>query len=264
MKVCHFDSIPAQAVEKDGARGCSVRWLVDASDGAPNFAMRYFEIAPGGVTPRHRHDYEHEVFVLDGEGVVYEGDQEHSLRTRRRDLCRPAGCPSIPQHRCRAAEIHLPRSQLGDTSDDAHGAGVRRATGRGEPMNPPSVSTVLAVAAGGAVGSVLRYFVQWGMFRWWGTRFPYGTLLVNVLGCLALGGLAGWFAGATQASPEVKLLYLLLTVGVLGGFTTFSAFGLETFHLADTGHWPLAALYLALSNLLGVAAVWLGHRWATV
>lgn len=81
MKVCHYESIPAQAVEKDGARGCRVRWLVDASDGAPNFAMRYFEIAPGGVTPRHSHDYEHEVFVLDGEGVVYEGDQEHPLRT---------------------------------------------------------------------------------------------------------------------------------------------------------------------------------------
>ena len=64
-----------------GATGCQVRWLVGPGDGAPNFAMREFEVAPGGHTPRHSHPYEHEVFVLQGSGVVYEGDTEHPLQS---------------------------------------------------------------------------------------------------------------------------------------------------------------------------------------
>ncbi|MGE0756154.1 MAG: cupin domain-containing protein, partial [Pirellulaceae bacterium] len=62
-----------------GAQGCQVRWLLGAADGAPTFAMRQFEVAPGGFTPLHRHPYEHEVYVLEGEGVVLEGDREHPL-----------------------------------------------------------------------------------------------------------------------------------------------------------------------------------------
>jgi quercetin dioxygenase-like cupin family protein len=64
----------------EGSSGCQVRWLVDEKQGAPNFAMRQFEVAPGGFTPRHSHPYEHEVFVLEGDGVVIEGDVEHPLR----------------------------------------------------------------------------------------------------------------------------------------------------------------------------------------
>jgi len=63
----------------DGAKGCTVRWLVGQEDGAPNFAMRQFEVAPGGHTPKHSHPYEHEVFVLEGHGVVTEGETEHAL-----------------------------------------------------------------------------------------------------------------------------------------------------------------------------------------
>ena len=81
MKVNHYEEVEAKPVQMEGAEGCSVRWLVDASDGAPNFAMRQFEVAPGGFTPRHSHPYEHEVFVLEGSGAVLEGDQEHSLST---------------------------------------------------------------------------------------------------------------------------------------------------------------------------------------
>ena len=80
MKVNHYEQVPAQPVEMKGASGCTVRWLVDAGDGAPNFAMRQFEVSPGGYTPRHNHPYEHEVFVLEGEGVVFEGDEEHALK----------------------------------------------------------------------------------------------------------------------------------------------------------------------------------------
>jgi quercetin dioxygenase-like cupin family protein len=63
-----------------GAVGCKVRWLVSQDDGAPNFAMRQFEVAPGGHTPKHSHPYEHEVYILEGEGVAVEGDHEHPLR----------------------------------------------------------------------------------------------------------------------------------------------------------------------------------------
>ena len=80
MKVNHYESIAQQPVEMEGADGCKVRWLVGEDDGAPNFAMRHFEVGVGGHTPRHSHPYEHEVFVLEGEGVVFEGDQEHPLR----------------------------------------------------------------------------------------------------------------------------------------------------------------------------------------
>jgi quercetin dioxygenase-like cupin family protein len=80
MKVCRDQQVESQPVEMPGAHGCRVRWLIGAADGAPNFAMRQFEVAAGGYTPRHSHPYEHEVFVLDGEGVVVEGDVAHPVR----------------------------------------------------------------------------------------------------------------------------------------------------------------------------------------
>ena len=81
MKINHYEKVPSQPVEMEGASGCTVRWLVSQSDGAPNFAMRQFDVAPGGYTPRHSHPYEHEVFVLQGNGLVMEGDVEHPLAT---------------------------------------------------------------------------------------------------------------------------------------------------------------------------------------
>lgn len=81
MKVQNHREVEAKPVDMEGASGCEVRWLVGESDGAPNFAMRQFEVAPGGHTPRHSHPYEHEVYVLEGDGVVYEGDVEHPFTT---------------------------------------------------------------------------------------------------------------------------------------------------------------------------------------
>jgi len=80
MKVVPLESVPSAAVTMPGAQDCRVRWLVDENDGAPNFAMRQFEVAPGGFTPRHSHPYEHEVFVLEGEGEIFEGDAPRPLR----------------------------------------------------------------------------------------------------------------------------------------------------------------------------------------
>ena len=80
MKIQHREQIPQNVVEMEGAHGCQVRSLLSAADGTPTFAMREFEVAPGGHTPRHHHPYEHEVFVLEGEGIVYEGDQARPIR----------------------------------------------------------------------------------------------------------------------------------------------------------------------------------------
>jgi quercetin dioxygenase-like cupin family protein len=79
MKVNNYKAVPATPVEMEGAHACTVRQLLGQTDGTPTFAMREFEVAPGGYTPRHSHDYEHEVFVLAGDGVVMEGDQQHKL-----------------------------------------------------------------------------------------------------------------------------------------------------------------------------------------
>ena len=79
MNVKHYEQTEQQPVTMEGSRGCRVRWLVGEKERAPNFAMRQFEVAVNGHTPRHSHPYEHEVFVLEGEGVVLEGDREHPL-----------------------------------------------------------------------------------------------------------------------------------------------------------------------------------------
>jgi CrcB protein len=111
--------------------------------------------------------------------------------------------------------------------------------------------SVLWVALGGAVGAVARYGVGLGAARWLGLGFPWGTLIVNVLGGLAMGYLAA------RVGPEQTALRLGLGVGVLGGFTTFSAFSLETVKLME--HQPgLAALYALASVALCVGACWAG------
>ncbi|OHB85221.1 MAG: cupin [Planctomycetes bacterium RBG_16_64_12] len=80
MKVVHYEKVGSTTVETDGAAGCRIRCLIGEADGAPSFSMRQFEVAPGGHTPKHSHAHEHEVFVLEGTGVVVEGAVEHPLR----------------------------------------------------------------------------------------------------------------------------------------------------------------------------------------
>ena len=80
MRVQRASDTKSQTVEMDGANGCTVRWLIGEQEGAPNFAMRQFEIEPGGHTPHHFHPYEHEIYVTAGEGVVVDGDQLREIR----------------------------------------------------------------------------------------------------------------------------------------------------------------------------------------
>lgn len=79
MKVIHYEAVPQNEVTMEGAKGCRMRLLIGEPDGAPNFAMRQFEVAPGGHTARHQHAYEHEVFVLEGTGSVLQGEKEFSI-----------------------------------------------------------------------------------------------------------------------------------------------------------------------------------------
>ena len=117
---------------------------------------------------------------------------------------------------------------------------------------------LLWIAAGGSVGAVLRYTVSGWVQRPAGaTTFPVGTLTVNVVGCLAMGLLYAAFAGHSLIREEYRLAIL---VGVLGGFTTFSTFGYETFALINDRQFARAAANVLLSNAAAIAAVWLGYR----
>jgi quercetin dioxygenase-like cupin family protein len=80
MKVIHCEQIRTEPVKMEGAVNCRMCCLIGPEDAAPSFSMRQFEVAAGGQTPKHSHGYEHEVFVLEGTGVVLEGDREHPLR----------------------------------------------------------------------------------------------------------------------------------------------------------------------------------------
>ena len=114
---------------------------------------------------------------------------------------------------------------------------------------------ILLVALGGSFGSVARYLFGVEAGRLLGKTWPYGTLGVNIVGGLLMGMLAGWLA--LRGGADQERWRVLIGVGVLGGFTTFSAFSLETVRLME--HQPgLAMLYVAASVVLSVGACWLG------
>ena len=117
------------------------------------------------------------------------------------------------------------------------------------------IRTLLLVGVGGFLGSVSRYLVGGWMHRALGTGFPYGTLTVNVLGCLAIGLLGGLAETRQMITPEARLF---LFIGLLGGFTTFSSFGYETLAFARDGEFVIAGLNVILQMGLGLGAVWLG------
>lgn len=116
---------------------------------------------------------------------------------------------------------------------------------------------IVLVGVGSFIGGVLRF----GLSRWiykvldkpW---FPYGTLAVNVSGCLVIGVLAGLAEARSSFDAELRLFVF---VGILGGFTTFSAFALETLYLARETTGVAALTNIALQMILGLLSVWLGH-----
>jgi fluoride exporter len=114
---------------------------------------------------------------------------------------------------------------------------------------------VLLAAAGGALGSSARYLVNIGAGRLLGMGFPWGTLIVNVVGCFIMGVLVGWGALRGTLTNEARVF---LATGVLGGFTTFSAFSADFAALVVRKNFGLSALYVGGSVVLSLAAVFAG------
>ena len=114
---------------------------------------------------------------------------------------------------------------------------------------------------GGAVGTLSRYYLaEWGQSVW-GSHFPYGTLLVNMTGCLLMGCVVGFAESRYSGLIEMPYqLRLLLMTGFLGAFTTFSSYELEALLLLRAGAWERALLYLAGSVVLGLLVMWAGLR----
>ena len=117
----------------------------------------------------------------------------------------------------------------------------------------------LAVAAGGALGSLARFWLAELFAAMDLVAFPWATLVTNVTGSLLIGVLAGWLSTRGEAGEPWRLF---LGVGMLGGFTTFSAYSLETLRMVERGEWPMAIMYALGSVLAGLAAVAIGAEVA--
>jgi len=113
----------------------------------------------------------------------------------------------------------------------------------------------LIVFLGAGIGGALRHGVNVGSARLFGFGFPYGTLIVNVVGSFLMGLLAGYFAFRPGIAQHARLF---LTTGILGGFTTFSTFAYENMNLLRTGDYLYFGLYAAGSVILGIAIVYVG------
>jgi CrcB protein len=124
-------------------------------------------------------------------------------------------------------------------------------------MQNANITSYLAVFIGGGAGSLCRYAVGMMTKARFGHAFPIGTLIVNLLGCLAIGYLGGRFERIplTQIPQETRDLCL---IGILGGFTTFSAFGFETVSLFRNGAWAAAVGNILLNVVAGFGLAWLG------
>lgn len=116
----------------------------------------------------------------------------------------------------------------------------------------------LWIALGGAVGSVLRFWVTEWITGYFGPHFPWGTIVANVTGCLAIG----FFATIAVAEGRMMMdatVRDLLMIGLCGGYTTFSSFSLQTLMLIQNGEWARAGANIGFSVVLCLVAVWLGH-----
>jgi len=121
--------------------------------------------------------------------------------------------------------------------------------------------TYLWIAIGGAIGSVGRFWLSGLIANRFGSTFPWGTIIVNVTGCLVIGffnTLTGT-EGRWLASPTARTFFM---IGICGGYTTFSSFSLQTLNLANDGEWLYAGANILYSVALCLAGVWLGHALA--
>ena len=125
------------------------------------------------------------------------------------------------------------------------------------------LTTYLWIAVGGALGSMARFWLAAFVAGIMGPQFPWGTILINILGSFVIGFFATFTGpgGRVIASFDARAFVM---VGICGGFTTFSAFSLQTLDLARASHWAQAGANILLSVAVCLVAVWLGHLLATV
>ena len=121
------------------------------------------------------------------------------------------------------------------------------------------MAKLFLIFLGSGLGGVSRYLVSGWAQRAGNGSFPTGTLLVNILGCLAIGFLSAAFASRWLLREEFRIA---LIIGLIGGFTTFSAFGMETFAMLNDGQRLRAGVNVLLSVVFGLMAVWIGYRVA--
>ena len=114
---------------------------------------------------------------------------------------------------------------------------------------------VVLIALCGAFGTIARYAVSGWTYRWLGSSFPYGTLAVNLIGCFLIGLVAHVAQTTDLIPPHFRQA---ATIGVLGGFTTFSSFGYETLLQLQGGQWRNGLLNIGANVVIGLLAVWLG------
>jgi fluoride exporter len=124
-----------------------------------------------------------------------------------------------------------------------------------------SLATYAYIAIGGAIGSVARYGCSQLIANWFGQTFPWGTLLVNILGSFIIGFFASLTGpdGRLMVAPDMRLF---VTVGICGGYTTFSSFSLQTLNLVQEGEILRAGMNIGASVVLCLVAVWLGYAAA--
>ncbi|MDZ4666503.1 MAG: fluoride efflux transporter CrcB [bacterium] len=120
------------------------------------------------------------------------------------------------------------------------------------------MNQIIWIALGGALGAVLRYLTISGIAQLIPYEFPFGTLMVNILGCFILGAIFASYSGTPQFQESIRPFFI---IGILGGFTTFSTYSMELVHLVKNQESIKALTYFFLSNLLGFAAAFLGLKW---
>lgn len=117
------------------------------------------------------------------------------------------------------------------------------------------MGVIVAVGLGGGIGALIRYFVaSWVQPSWW-PGFPFGIFVVNITGGLVMGLIAALAALKLQMTPEVRAF---LTTGILGGYTTFSTFSLDSALLIERGAWAQAVTYVICSVVLSILAIFIG------
>jgi fluoride exporter len=119
------------------------------------------------------------------------------------------------------------------------------------------MKAIVLVAFGGAIGSVFRYLIALWMKNLYAFEFPWHTFSVNIIGCLVIG----FMFSITLENSSLDNIRLFVMVGILGGFTTYSSFGLETFDLFKQGKIILASTYILTTNIFGLAAVFCGYTF---